>query len=55
MNMSKSNTQKQWDIGQFVFHAIASARALLSAGSEDDIQPQPIIAMEGLGAGLLID
>lgn len=55
MNVSKSNIQKQWDIGQSVFYALASARALLSAGSEDDIQPQAIIAMEGLGAGLLID
>ena len=54
MNVLKSNIQ-QWDIGHSVFHAIASARALLSAGSEDDIQPPAIIAMEGLGAGLLIE
>ena len=55
MNVSNFNIQKQWDIGQSVFHAITSARALLSAGSEDDIQPQAIITMEGLGAGLLVD
>lgn len=54
MDVSKSYAQKQWDIGQSRFLAGATAVALMSAGSEDDIQPQAIVAMEGLGVGLLV-
>ncbi|KAL8784411.1 MAG: hypothetical protein Q9195_009056 [Heterodermia aff. obscurata] len=51
---SGSSIQKQWDIGQSIFLIGVTAIALLKAGSEDDIQPQAIVALEGLGAGLLV-
>ncbi len=54
MSTSNSSVQKQWDIGQSILLVGVAAIALLSAGSEDDIQPQAIVAMEGLGAGLLV-
>ncbi|KAL8886019.1 MAG: hypothetical protein Q9215_006218 [Flavoplaca cf. flavocitrina] len=50
-----SGVRKQWDIGHSIFLAGAVVRSLIKAGSEDDIQPQAILAMEGLGAGLLVD
>lgn len=55
MDISNSHVQRQWDIGQSIFLAGATVRALIKAGSEDDIQPQAIIALEGLGASLFID
>ncbi|CAF9905145.1 MAG: hypothetical protein ALECFALPRED_000160 [Alectoria fallacina] len=54
MSPSNSSVQKQWSIGQSILLVGAATIALISAGSEDDIQPQAIIAMEGLGAGLLV-
>ena len=54
MTTSNSSVQKQWDIGQSILLVGVAAIALLSAGTEDDIQPQAIVAMEGLGAGLLV-
>ena len=54
MSDSVSSVQKQWDIGQSVFLAGAAVVALLSAASQDDVQPQAILAMEALGAGLLV-
>ena len=54
MSGSGSSVQKQWDIGQSVFLVGAAVVALLSAASQDDVQPQAILAMEALGAGLLV-
>ena len=54
MAESNSKIQKQWDIGQSIFLIGVTAIALLKAGSEDDIQPQAILALEGLGVGLLV-
>ena len=54
MSGSSSSVQKQWDIGQSVFVVGAAVVAMLSAASQDDVQPQAILAMEALGAGLLV-
>ncbi|KAL9613059.1 MAG: hypothetical protein Q9167_002358 [Letrouitia subvulpina] len=54
MSTSESSVQKQWDIGQSAFLAGAAVVALLRAASQDDVQPQAILAMEALGAGLLV-
>lgn len=54
MSTHSSSVQKQWDIGQSVLILGAATIALIDAGSQDDIQPQAIVAMEGLGAGLLV-
>ena len=54
MSDAGSSIQKQWDIGQSVFLVGAAVVALLSAASQDDVQPQAILALEALGAGLLV-
>ena len=54
LRTSNSSVQKQWDIGQSFLLLGAKIIVLISAGSDDDIQPQAINAMEGLGAGLLV-
>ena len=54
MSTRNSSVQKQWDIGQSIFFLGRATIALIDAGSQDDIQPQAIVAMEGLGAGLLV-
>ena len=54
MSTQNSSIQKQWDIGQSVVIWGKATIALIEAGSQDDIQPQAILAMERLGAGLLV-
>ena len=54
MSTPNSSVQKQWDIGHSVLLAGGVIIALIAAASQDDIQPQAILAMEGLGAGLLV-
>ena len=46
--------QTQWDIGQSLFTIKDRIVDLVRAGSEDDVQPQAILAMEGLGTGIIV-
>ncbi|KAL9116368.1 MAG: hypothetical protein Q9187_007110 [Circinaria calcarea] len=53
MSLAQS-IQAQWDIGQSIFTIKDRIIELVRAGSEDDVQPQAILAMEGLGAGIIV-
>ena len=53
MSLTQS-IQTQWDIGQSIFTLKDRIVELIRAGSEDDVQPQAILAMEGLGAGIIV-
>jgi hypothetical protein len=52
MSLSRPRVQAHWDVANSSFKAWDVAVALVRAASQDDVQVQAILAMEGLGAGM---
>jgi hypothetical protein len=46
--------QPQWEVGQTTFSTVNKLRELIGIASQDNIQPQAVLAAESLGLGLVV-
>jgi hypothetical protein len=46
--------QPQWEVGQTTFSTVSQLRELIGIASQDNVQPQAVLAAEALGLGLIV-
>lgn len=53
-SLSRGNVSAQWDVGKTAFSSADRLRQLIGTATQDNVQPQAVLAAEALGFGLIV-